>query len=73
MNFLEDEIHFFLICPVYSDFRKRCIKPDYYHRAPVFILVQLLNVNSTKILTNLGKYLRTLQINAMICYLKYKM
>jgi len=56
VNLLEDEVHFILICPVYSDFRKRYIKTYYYRRASVFKPVQLLSAN-TKILTNLGKYL----------------
>jgi len=62
MNLLEDEFHFFLICPFYSDFRKRYIKPYYYRRASVFKLVQLMSINNFKILTNLAKYLQNATI-----------
>ena len=54
---IEDEYHFILQCPRYSNLRNAHIK-QYYHRRPnVLKLVQLLITTSIKELSNLGKYL----------------
>ena len=54
---IEDEYHFILQCPRYSNLRNAHIK-QYYHRRPnVLKLVQLLSTTSIKELSNLGKYL----------------
>ena len=50
---IEDEYHFILQCPRYSNLRNAHIK-QYYHRHPI---VQLLSTTSIKELSNLGKYL----------------
>ena len=54
---IEDEYHFIIQCPRYSNLRNAHIK-QYYHRRPnVLKLVQLLSTTSIKELSNLGKYL----------------
>ena len=54
---IEDEYHFILQCPRYSNLSNAHIK-QYYHRRPnVLKLVQLLSTTSIKELSNLGKYL----------------
>ena len=54
---MEDEFHFILVCPVYVDLRIKFIKPYYFRKPSMYKLIQLLNVTSTKWLSNLGKYL----------------
>ena len=56
-NDIEDEFHFILKCPFYSNLRHTYIKPCYYRNPSVFKLVQLLSVQNVKDLRNLGKYL----------------
>ena len=56
-NDIEDEFHFILKCPFYTDFRKKFIKKFYYEKPSVFKLVMLLSVENTKELNNLGKFL----------------
>ena len=56
-NDIEDEFHFILKCPFYSELRAQYIKPYYYKRPCVFKLVKLLSVNNISELCNLGKYL----------------
>ena len=54
---IEDQYHFILQCPRYSNLRIVNIK-QYYHRRPnVLKLVQLLSTTSIKELSNLGTYL----------------
>lgn len=56
---IEDEFHFVLKCPLYSDLRKKYIKPFYYKKPSVFKLVLLLSTQNIKELCNLGKCLYT--------------
>ena len=54
---IEDEYHFILQCPRYSNLRNAHIKQCYNRRPNVLKLVQLLSTTSIKELSNLGKYL----------------
>ena len=54
---IEDEFHFVLICPNYSEIRKKYIKPFYWKYPSVYKLVQLFNLENTTQLCKLGKYL----------------
>lgn len=56
-NVVEDEFHFILQCTNYNDIRKKFIKKYYWTRPSTYKLVQLLSVENTKELCNLGKYL----------------
>ena len=50
MHEIEDEFHFVLVCPKYSEIRKKRIKQYYYKRPSMWQLVELLTVNNiTKI------------------------
>lgn len=68
---IEDEFHFILTCPAFSELRQRFIKKYYYRRTSVFKLVQILSIQNTKTLSNLGKFLyhaterRTLLLSQM--------
>ena len=57
---IEDEFHFILKCPAYTDLRKLYIKKYFWLRPSVFKLIQLLSINNVKVLCNLGKYLKML-------------
>ena len=57
LNDIEDEYHFILICPLYSELRSKYIKKFYYQRPSVAKLIKLLSVNNVKELCCLGKYL----------------
>ena len=61
-NDIEDEFHFVLSCPLYSDLRKKYIKCYYWRRPSMFKLVQLFSVRNRKTLCNLSRYL----INALL-------
>ena len=56
VNEIECEIHFIMVCPLYSKFRKLYIKPYCWRKPSVYKLINLLNVRSIKQLRNLGKY-----------------
>ena len=53
---LEDEYHFVLICPVYSQIRQKYIRPFYYLRPSVYKFIKLMQSNQINVLRNLGKY-----------------
>ena len=53
LNTIEDEFHFILHCPCYDTIRKQYIKPYYYSRPSSFKLVQLLNCENVKVISNL--------------------
>lgn len=57
MGVLEDEFHFILQCNIYIELRRKFIKKYYWCRPSAFKLVQLLSIENTKELCNLGKYL----------------
>ena len=55
---IEDEYHFILICPAYSDFRKNYISRKYFRVRPnMFKLLQLLNSSNVRILLNLSRFI----------------
>ena len=70
-NDIEDEFHFILKCPFYSDIRKMYIKKYYYQKPSMFKLVNLLSTQIVKELCNLGKVLikATLACNSVMNYL----
>ena len=49
---LEDEYHFPLICPAYSDLRKVYIQNYFYVKPSMFKFIELLNSTRPKILKN---------------------
>ncbi len=53
---LEDEYHFVLICPAYSNLRTKYVKPYYYKRPNMYKFVQLLNSDNTTTLKHLAVY-----------------
>ena len=53
---IEDEYHFVLICPVYSQIRQKYIRPFYYLRPSVYKFIKLMQSNQINVLRNLGKY-----------------
>lgn len=57
-SIVEDEYHFILICPLYTDLRQRLIKKYYYTRPSAYKLITLFNCTSIKQMRNFGKYLR---------------
>ena len=42
---IEDEYHFVLICPVYSQIRQKYIRPFYYLRPSVYKFIKLMQSN----------------------------
>ena len=54
---IEDEYHFILICPAYSDFRKNYIRKYFRVRPNMFKLLQLLNPSNVRILLNLSRFI----------------
>lgn len=56
-NDLEDEYHFTIICPVYSDIRKQYIQKYYYIRPSVIKFITLMNSTNRKTLNNLALYI----------------
>ena len=62
---MEDEMHFILLCPMYTNLRCNLIKPYYWGKPSVFKLLQLFNITNEKQLCNLGKYIcRALKLRA---------
>ena len=56
-NDLEDEYHFILKCPFYTNLRLLYIKKYHWFKPFAFKLVQLLSVLNRNELCNIGKYL----------------
>ena len=56
---IEDEYHFTLVCPAYSDFRETFIPRYYYIRPSVYKYISLLNSSSRRLLFALSKYIET--------------
>ena len=67
MNDVEDEYHFILKCPFYTNLRLLYIKKYYCFKHPVFKLVQQLLVQNRKELCNTSKYLK----NALYVHFQY--
>ena len=71
-NEVEDEFHFILICPAYSDIRNRFIRPYYRNRPSMYKLVQLLKSSNKTILKNLAKFLKEAQNNVRKWIIHYE-
>ena len=56
-NKLEDEFHFILECPVYSDLRKLYVSRYYFNRPNMYKMVELFNTTNTKLLRNQSIYI----------------
>ena len=54
---LEDEYHFSLICPAYSDLRKVYIQKYFYVKPSMFKFIELLNSTRLKILKNYALFI----------------
>lgn len=55
---IEDEFHFMLQCPLYSNLRTQYIKPYYFRRPSAFKLIELLSTHNVKELCNLARYIK---------------
>ena len=54
---LEDEYHSLLICPLYSDIRKKYISNSYFIRPSMYKFVYLISSTDTYIQKKLGRYI----------------
>ena len=54
---IEDEYHFILICPTYTNIRLKFISKYYIRRPSMFKFVSLMQTSKKKDLINLSKYL----------------
>jgi hypothetical protein len=54
---VEDEYHYLLVCPLYSELRLKFIKPYYFVRPSMWKLILLLSNTSQTTMGNLGKFL----------------
>ena len=55
-NVVEDEFHFVLQCPLYSDIREKYIKTYYRTKVSMFKLVGLFNLSNKRTIIGLAKY-----------------
>jgi hypothetical protein len=55
-NDIEDEYHFIIICPLYTDLRKKIIKRFYHIRPSVSKFVDLMNSNNKSECMSLSKF-----------------
>ena len=56
-KYIEDEFHFLLVCPKYSDLRAKYI-PDYFHNPPVlFKFILLLSSEKVVTIRKLSRYI----------------
>ena len=54
---IEDEEHFLIICPVYSDIRKKYNSRSNFIRPSVYKFVCLMGSSDTLVLKKVGRYL----------------
>ena len=54
---LEDEFHFILECPLYSDLRQNYIQRYYWQRANMPKLIQLMTAESVRVIKNLAMFI----------------
>lgn len=57
LNDLEDEYHFILICPVYSELRKAYLQKYFYVKPSMFKFLKLLDSTRSNVLTNLALFI----------------
>jgi hypothetical protein len=55
-NVLEDEFHFVLVCPVYSQLRKQYVSKYYYERPSMFKFIELMSSVNVKTITKLANF-----------------
>ena len=55
---IEDEYHFVITCPVYTEIRKKYIKRYYYKRPSMYKFVQLMRTSKKTELLNLARYIK---------------
>ena len=54
---VEDEFHFLIECPLYTELRRKYI-PNYYYRRPSMLkLVELINTHNSRLLKKLGSFI----------------
>ena len=53
---IEDEYHFVLVCPIYSNLRQKYIRHYYYNRPGVYKFKLLMQTKQQEVLQKLGKY-----------------
>ena len=56
-NVIENEFHFVLECPLYSELRDTYIKPYFFKRPNMFKFISLINSSSETILRNLALFI----------------
>ena len=57
-NDLEDEFHFILICPCYTDIRKKYIRKYFHHHPSMFKFIELLKSDNRKNIVNLAYFIK---------------
>ena len=57
VNDVEDEYHFVLVCPAFTELRKKYIEAYYYRNPSAFKFCELLKTDKNNILHKLSKYL----------------
>ena len=57
VNDVEDEHHFVLVCPAFTELRKKYIEAYYYRNPSVFKFCELLKTDKKNISYKLSKYL----------------
>ena len=56
---LEEEYHFLLVCPMYTELRRKYL-PEYYHQRPNMLkFVELMSSKKSNIITKLANYMYT--------------
>ena len=58
VNDLEDEFHFILICPCYSDTRKKFIRKYFYKNPSMFKFIELLKSDNRTNIVNLTNFIK---------------
>ncbi len=56
-NVLEDEFHFLMICPMYTELRRIYIHSFYLKKPSMFKLVELVSSSNRKTIRNLGIFI----------------
>lgn len=57
MNSIENEYHFLLICPLYTDLRRNYLKQYYCHWPTLNKFDKLMTSNNKKEILNLSKFI----------------
>ena len=54
---IEDEFHFIIVCPIYSNIRSKFIKKYFFQRPSMFKFIELMQSNNVNVLRKLAKYI----------------